>query len=186
MTRLHDMFYGPLLNRIDRSAQRDSAAQEVVIHKAAADALTAQLRCTGQSRSGVLFGTLSEGTLAIDYAAQGTTPGRRMGDGLPLALDDDYVLGWADALTAAHAGELDWQGVWLTMPNAELPNAMEQLRWARQARDWGLLTEELILLFVGWEEGRLSATAYVQQDEPVSIPASFSRDRRLLPPQGSQ
>lgn len=186
MTRLHNMFYGPLVRHPNRVTQRDSAVQEVVIHKAAADALTAQLRCTGQCRSGVLFGALNDGTVHVDYAAQGVTPGRRVGDGLPLALDDDYLLGWADALTVAHVSELDWQGVWITMPNAELPDTLEQLRWGHQARDWGLLTEELIMLFVGWEEGRLSCTAYVQQDEPVTIPVSFSRDRRLLPPQASQ
>lgn len=180
------MFYGPLSSRPERAVQRDSAVQEVVIHKPAADALMAQLRCTGQCRTGVLFGILTEGILHIDYVAPGITPGRKAGDGLPLALDSDYVLGWADALTVAHTAELDWQGVWLTLPNAELPDALEQLRWVRQAREWGLLTEELIMLFVGWEDGRLSATAYVQQDEATSIPVTFTRERRVLTPEGSQ
>lgn len=119
MTRL--MFYGPVASRSNQAAQRDSAVQELVIHRAASDALTAQLRCSGQCRSGVLFGTLNDGTLHIDYAAQSTTPARQLGDGLPLAPEGDYLLGWADALTVAHTSALDWQSVWLT---AAMPSCL--------------------------------------------------------------
>ena len=173
MTRLYDMFYGPMARRSERADQRDSAVQEIVILDTAARALTAQLQCPGQCRSGLLFGALRQGVLSIHYAAASTPPGNGLSDALPLAIDDAYAIGWADALTATHSGQLDWCGMWLMEPNAQMHTTMEQLRWAQQAYEWGLLTEEMVLLLAGWDESHLSASAYIQQDEPTIIPVQF-------------
>lgn len=176
MTRLHDLVYGPLPSRSSTADQRDSSVQELVIHGPAARTLLAQLRCTGRWRSGLLFGTLSEGALSIDYVSPATAPGKRTTDDSPLAFDPDYALGWADALTTTHDGQIDWQGMWLMAPHSELQDALEQLRWVHQARQQGLLTEDMALLCVGWQEGRLRGNAYIQRDEPTGIPVRIERD----------
>ncbi|WP_135230475.1 hypothetical protein [Deinococcus fonticola] len=173
MTRLHDLYYGPRSQHLARSQASDSAVQEVVIHAPATRALRTHLRCTGRWWGGPIFGSLQQGTVGIEYITPGTVPGSRTALDTPLAMDADYVLGWADALSATHQSQLDWQGMWVMAPNAEMQDALDQLRWVYQARQQGLLTEERALLFVGWQEGRLSGVAYIQRDEPEAIPVAF-------------
>lgn len=176
MTRLHDLLLGPLLPPHHRSESEAQSIQEVVVHRPALQALRAQLRCSGRWRGGVLFGTSQRGMLSVDFIAPGTPPGYDPAQEDPLALEADYLLGWTDAVSTTHDGELDWQGMWIMTPNGELQDALDQMRWVQQARHRGLLTEAMILLFVGWEEGALRGTAYIQWDDPQSVRVRFQQE----------
>ncbi len=88
-------------------------------------------------------------------------------------MDERYTLGWADCLSALYGSEVQWCGQWLMYPHRQLGTVEQDLHWLRAAHAQGLTDIEHPLLIVGWEDGRMSATATFLETiygQPTTLP----------------
>jgi hypothetical protein len=172
MTGLHDLFLGVMTPPRSRPGPQE-ALERVSLETPALLTLRQHLSCPGRERGGPLFGVREDATLKVAFAATGGYPGWPGVAGDPLAMDDRYALGWADALSAADRRPLDWTGQWVMARHGQWPHPCQHLVWAERAQALGLMTDERPLLVVGWHEGRFTAAAYVQREEPTLLAVSW-------------
>lgn len=163
MSRVHERFLGVSCRRSVRS--EGDLVERLVLTKAARSMLLGYLRVPSAFRGGLLFGQVVNGTLTVEWAAPGAYP---MWQGSPLAVDDRYALGWADAL-AAVSPEVDWVGQWIVYPDAMQHAALEDWAWLEAARHAGVFYDQQVAVFAGWSGGRLALNGYVLRDEPERV-----------------
>ncbi|CAM3423849.1 hypothetical protein DESA109040_12090 [Deinococcus saxicola] len=167
MSRVHDRWLGIVGPRTLRTD--GEVVERVVLTQAARVALRGHLGVTGAVRTGLLFGQVQDGTLRVQWAAQGSYPAW---ESPPLQVDGHYVLGWADALATINPG-VQWVGQWLMYADAQQHPSLEDWAWLEDAQGLGLFGEQQIFVFAGWSEGRLAVSSYISRDEPERLETEF-------------
>ena len=159
--RAQERFLG-LLNLHPRSDAQAQPLEYILLTPQAQHLLLASLSCPGSVRSGPLFGTRTHGEAKITYAAPGIslalTP--EVQDSA-FALDERYVLGWIDSLTASGPQGVDWLGHWLIAPDNLLGGLDSHLNWLRAGQHTGLIDEDHFLLLLGRLDERVVHVAYL-------------------------
>ena len=167
MSRVHDRWLGRMGPRPLRSD--GDVVDRVVLTQAARGMLRDHLQVTGAIRGGLLFGQVQDGTLTVQWVAQGSYPAWECS---PLQVDGRYALGWIDALGTLHPS-VEWVGQWLIYADAQQHSSLEDWAWLEEARRLGLFSEQQVFVFAGWSEGRLAVNSYVSRDEPERLETEF-------------
>lgn len=118
---------------------------------------------TGIYRGGPLFGYAEEGVLYIEYATVGTIVPRRSGQDDPLALDAEYVLGYAKALQNVDE-RLEWKGHWMAFPEAMKDDPTTCFGHLERGNRLGLLDLQRPLLFLAYQVGDWMPQAFILRD----------------------
>ncbi|GAA4001345.1 hypothetical protein GCM10022631_09930 [Deinococcus rubellus] len=126
-----------------------------------ADALRAfrpWLAVPGHWQGGTLFGTHQGDTLHIRFIARNGYPVHPSTSD-PLDVDENYLLGWSDSLTA-QSHHIEWVGQWLMSPDRRLSDLSTDLAWIERAQATGLVDDLHVLVMVGWVDGQLTLRPY--------------------------
>lgn len=147
--------------------------EEVIVTVPVSRFLHGRAGLRGQTRGGLLFGSVQDRILTLTLATAARWPSLSPAD--PFLIDRAYLLGASDAVGFAFGGHVDWCGLWLTFADGQLGSSGRPLHWYGQAVRRGLIDDRAVLLLAGFVDGSLDARALIGEvgREPIDLPITL-------------
>ncbi|BDP42583.1 hypothetical protein DAETH_25520 [Deinococcus aetherius] len=159
-------------HRPELQTQPTDSLEQVVLAAPVAQFLLRQAQLRSETRSGLLFGRLQQGTLTLTLATAARWPGLTSD---PFHVERAYLLGASDAVGFAFGGQVDWWGLWITGADGQAGPTRRVLRWYERAVRRGLIDDRTVLVVAGFQDGLLSTRTLTGGPgvDPLDLPTSW-------------
>lgn len=172
LSRVHQR-YLPLVGQRERLTDEQVAPPKRVVIEASARDVMKNALDVQACRGGPLFGQHEGEVLTVEFAALGGYSWRAAHDALHI--EPHYLLGLVDAYRQTSPWT-DWIGHWITLADGRLPSPQPTLAWYQDALSEQLVGPRHCLVFAGWADSALSATACLTNEtthEPEWLEATI-------------
>lgn len=166
-------FRHPFGDRPELQAPPVGIPEEVVLAAPVSQFLLRQAQLRGQTRSGLVFGSVENRTLTLTLTTAARWPGLTSD---PLHIERAYLLGASDAVGFAFEGQVDWWGLWIIGADGQAGPTRRVLRWYERAVRRGLVDDRTLLVVAGFQDGLLSTRALKGGPgvDPLDLPTSWA------------